>query len=66
MANLYRCPTCDGNGFIDDIEEGLPYCYTCSGMVPERPAHDNCCPERPECHGHKDRRPFHAVDCHCG
>ncbi len=25
-----------------------------------------CCPDKPKCHTHKDRRPFHANDCHCG
>ncbi|KKL82201.1 hypothetical protein LCGC14_1987150 [marine sediment metagenome] len=37
MSDLttYRCPTCGGNGFIDDLELEVPYCHTCSGMVPD-------------------------------
>ena len=37
MTDLYRCPTCDGNGHINDVEEGLEYCHTCSDMVPVEP-----------------------------
>ena len=39
---LYRCPTCNGNGYIGDLTPDEQYCHTCSDMVPVEPTHRIC------------------------
>ena len=43
--DLYRCPTCNGNGYIGDLTPDEQLCHTCSGMVPAEPCeHGNYAP----------------------